>query len=246
VRRVQTNLSNAYVADITKYAGALAPNVRDIYEQLPLQLDSKSGRFRLNTLSSNARYEKYRLDFNWLVSAGVALKCNIVRDPKHPLGLTQDAGTFKLYQSDTGMLVSRYGAAMARDIYLDAQTPNVGCVYENVFAQELAAREVPLHYYLNKKRGEVDFICENTRGCVLPLEIKSGRAPRAHASLSKLLEDRAKEIPRGYVFSRLNFEQRGPVTYLPWYATVYLEQLLGIESPYNVDPVPLKLELPPL
>jgi hypothetical protein len=242
VLAVQADLSRSYVADITKYAGKLAPDVRAIYEQLPLQLDSKTGRFKLNSLEQGARYEKYSLDFNWLVSAGVALKCNVVRDPKHPLGLSQDARTFKLYQSDTGILVSRYGVQMARDIYLDSQAPNVGCVYENIFAQELAARNIQLFYYMNKKRGEVDFICENEKGQVVPIEIKSGRTPRAHTSLTSLMQRTDADIPAGYVLSRLNFETNGNIHYIPWYATAFLEEIIEVKpSIQNGDSITLAL-----
>lgn len=89
VREVQRELVGAYINDITKYAGTQAPNVRAIFEQLPLQLDAKFIRFQLNSLEPHARYEKFRFDFNWLVSAHVAMKCNIVKDPKSPLSITQ-------------------------------------------------------------------------------------------------------------------------------------------------------------
>ena len=55
----------------------------------------------------------------------VGLKCNVVRDPKRPLKATEDAGNFKLYESDTGMLASRYDISVARGLYSDDRTLNL-------------------------------------------------------------------------------------------------------------------------
>lgn len=58
-------------------------------------------------------------------------------EARAPLKRTEQASRFKLYESDTGMLVSRYPLATARSIYLEMKDPNLGGVYENVVAQEL-------------------------------------------------------------------------------------------------------------
>lgn len=230
VRRLQDELVVSYVHDITKYAGTAAPNVRAIFEQLPLQLDAKSQRFRLNSLGPKARYDKYDLDFNWLVSAHVGLKCAVVRDPRSPLKATEDPGNFKLYESDTGMLASRYDISVARALYTDDRSANLGFMFENIFAQALTACECPLYYYMNRKRGEVDFLVEDARGKVVPIEIKSGRSPRAHEALNKLLETDGFGIDCGFVLSRLNVEERGKVVYLPWYAALCLPDALGLRK----------------
>lgn len=244
VRTMQTELVATYVHDITKYAGKMAPDVRAIFEQLPLQLDAKSVRFRLNSLEPNARYEKFKLDFNWLVSAGVALKCTVVRDPKSPLAATEAANSFKLYESDTGMLISRYPFSVARDVYLDAREPNLGHLFENAFAQELASLDCRLFYYMNRKRGEVDFLIEDGLGGTIPLEIKSGRSPKAHAALSTLLDTPAYQGRKGYVLSRLNVGTADRVVYLPWYAASCLAEALGLESPYANSAASFKVSLP--
>ncbi|WP_165247609.1 ATP-binding protein [Adlercreutzia sp. ZJ141] len=235
VRTVQSELVVSYVHDITKYAKNAAPNVCAIFEQLPVQLDAKSQRFRLNSLDSKARYDKFSLDFNWLVSAHVGLKCNVVRNPKSPLKATEDSGNFKLYESDTGMLTSRYDISVARALYTDDRTVNLGFMFENVFAQALVSCGCSLYYYMNRKRGEVDFLVEGARGEVVPIEIKSGRSPRAHEALNKLLATSDYDIKRGFVFSRLNVEVRDKVVYLPWYAALCLPEALGLRKGVDTE-----------
>lgn len=230
VRSFQQQLTEGYKHDIMKYAGNRALNAAAIFDQLPVQLDKASKRFVLNSIDEDARYEKYRKDFVWLTSAGVALKCDLVSDPKSPLKTTQRAGNFKLYESDTGMLVSRYPQNLARAVYLDDRKTNLGAIFENVIAQQLTAMELPLFYYMNRKRGEVDFLTEGRNGEVVPIEVKSGTSARAHAALSKLLEDDEYGISRGIVLSRLNIEEKEKVTYLPWYATFCLAEMLQPEN----------------
>lgn len=227
VREIQDGLVRGYQRDITKYAGRRALNVRAIFDQLPLQLDNDSRRFVLNSIDDEARYGAYRQDFVWLVNAGVGLKTNLVREPRHPLEMTERPGMFKLYQSDTGMLVSRYPTQTARDIYLDSNGPNLGGVYENALAQELTCGGFDLFYYMGKKRGEVDFVIENDAGMVVPVEAKSGRNARAHAALDNLLATEEYALELGVVFSRLNVERRGKVLYLPWYAVPFIGRAIG-------------------
>ncbi len=238
VRNLQEQLVKNYQYDITKYANHRSLYIEEIFNQLPLQLDKESRRFVLNSVDSNARYESFRQDFVWLTTAGVALKCDQISNPKAPLRATERPGTFKLYESDTGMLVSRYPQTLTRAVYLDEKSVNQGAVFENVIAQQLAALELPLFYFMNRKRGEVDFITEGAAGDVVPIEVKSGSSPRAHAALNQLLENAEYDIPRGIVFSRLNIEQRGKVVYLPWYAIFCLKDLME-----SVEPLPAS-ELP--
>lgn len=230
VRVLQDELVESYRHDIKKYAGARALNVESIFDELPLQLDSGTRRFVLNSIDDEARYESYRKDFVWLTSAGVALKCDQVTDPKAPLKATERPGLFKLYESDTGMLVSRYPQSLARAVYFDERQVNQGAVFENVVAQQLVAAGYPLYYSMSRKRGEVDFLTEGRAGEVVPLEVKSGASVRAHAVLDKLLASEEFGIPRGIVLSRLNIEVDEKVVYLPWYAQFCLEEVLLPEA----------------
>lgn len=92
VYELQVELVKSYKNDISKYAGKRALDVQAIFDQLPLQLDSDSRRFVLNSIDDDARYERYRQDFVWLVNAGVGLKTDLVREPKSPLAATARAG----------------------------------------------------------------------------------------------------------------------------------------------------------
>ena len=73
-------------------------------------------------------------------------------------------------------------------ILQNEQSINLGAVYESVVAQELRAHGYELYYYDNKKKGEVDFLINDTRFVqVLPIEVKSGKDYTEHSALSKFL-----------------------------------------------------------
>lgn len=234
-RTIQEQLVRQYAQDISKYAGKRAFEVRSIFDRIPAQLEEESHRFRVSELDDGARYNQYDQDFLWLVNAGVGLRVQQVTEAKSPLRRTEADGKFKLYESDTGMLVSRYPQSTARAIYLDRKDPNLGGIYENVVAQELAAQGVGQWYYRSDAVGEVDFVIEGKAGHVVPIEVKSGLKVRSHAALDRLLEVGEYKIREGVVLSRNNVSQEGKVLYLPIYMTFCLDELTEQSADATVD-----------
>ena len=222
VRQLQSELNEQYRRDISKYASGRALQV-------------------FNSIDPKAHYEKYQRDFVWLVDAGVALKADIVTEPKSPLLKTARPSPFKLYQSDTGMLMARYPVGVAQAAYLDSKEPNLGGIYENVVAQQLAAQNRQLYYYQTKKRGEVDFVVDGPDGTAVPIEVKSGSYYHAHAALGHVLDTAEYGVRLGIVFSRGNVERNGAVLYLPLYATWALSDVLGDSCAEGI-----KLEVKPV
>ncbi len=224
-RALQSDLVGQYAQDISKYAGSRALHVREIFDLLPLQLQEDPHRFVFARIEDEARYDTYDRDFLWLVNAGVAHMVRQATEAKSPLRRTEVPGRFKLYQSDTGMLLSRYPQDTARAVYLDRRNQNLGGVYENAVAQGLAAANVPLWYFSSAGIGEVDFLMQGAYGRVIPIEVKSGRKVRGHAALNRLLNVHEYRIRDAVVLSRNNVSQQGPVLYAPIYMTYCLDEL---------------------
>lgn len=97
-------------------------------------------------------------------------------------------------------------------------------LHESVVAQELVAHGFKLHYFDNKKKGEVDFLVDDHDNLtVLPVEVKSGKNYTEHSALTSFLETPDYGIDRAIVFSneREIFKKKG-VTYLPVYYCMFL------------------------
>ena len=225
-RSMQQGLVTQYAQDIGKYAGSRAFEVRQIFDRIPVQLEEDPHRFVFASLGTDdARYDTYDHDFLWLVNAGVGLMVMQATEAKSPLKRTEVPARFKLYQSDTGMLLARYPQSTARAVYLDQRRPNLGGIYENVVAQELAVAQVPLWYFNGEGVGEVDFLMEGRAASVVPLEVKSGRKVRSHAALDRLLATPDLKIREAVVLSRNNLSVEGKVTYAPLYMSFCLDEL---------------------
>ena len=97
------------------------------------------------------------------------------------------------------MLMARYPVGVAQAAYLDSKEPNLGGIYENVVAQQLAAQNRQLYYYQTKKRGEVDFVVDGPDGTAVPIEVKSGSYYHAHAALGHVLDTAEYGVRLGIV-----------------------------------------------
>ncbi len=228
-RSLQTALNAQYSYDISKYVGSRALQVKAVFDELPLQLEDDKAKFEVSSLGKTARYNSYEKDFVWLVNAGVALKANKVTEPKPPLRRTQKPSSFRLYQSDTGMLLARYPQSLARAVYVDNRKANVGGVFENVIAQELVAAGFTPFYFHARKVGEVDFLVEGNRG-VVALEVKSGNDYLTHASLAKVMKTEGYDVSLPVVLCRSNVKERDGVLYLPWYMSLCFASWMGEED----------------
>ncbi len=229
-REIQHDLVEQYKVDISKYAGKQAFAVREIFERMPTELEGENHRFTLSALKPNARIEQCVQDFLWLKNAGVALVVARSTEARAPLLRTQSPSYFKLYESDTGMLVSRYPQSTSRAIFLGRRSQNLGGIFENAIAQELASLRIAASYYYAPDVGEVDFLIEGRGGRVIAIEVKSGKKVRAHAALDKLLEASGANVSEGIVLSHANVSREDKVSYLPLYMTFCLDELVERES----------------
>ena len=218
VHSIQSDIIRFYREDISQYApdeDKLA--IRDIFNQLPSQLDSQSKRFIFADVSPRGTYERFRNPVLWLTNAGVALPVISVTEPRHPLILSENRSYFKLFMNDVGLLSCACGMDVMKSILSDRLGVNYGSVYENAVAQELRAHGHDLHYFRSKGLGEVDFVCEAGGGTVLPIEVKSGKEYKRHSALTNILSSQNYEISNAVVLCEDNVSRSEAVRYLPVY-----------------------------
>jgi predicted AAA+ superfamily ATPase len=136
--------------------------------------------------------------------------------PKLPLAGYEDAGRFKAYVLDCGLLgamvdLSSRAIVEGNSIYAEYK----GAFVENFIASLLAPQsDGALHYWTSEHIAEVDFIVE-CEGELLPLEVKSGMM----RSIKGLRVYAEKYHPsRLYRASPRNFERRDDFVNIPLYA----------------------------
>ena len=220
---VQKGILDEYRKDATKYDLRDKLKILNVLDLIPEELNRPNKRFIVSELKSGSRYEREEGSFLWLEKAGIALPVRSVADPRVPLRLSRRSNFFKLFMNDVGLLSALYMDGIQHRILSDETDVNFGSVYENFVAQELAAHGFRLYYFNSEDRGaEVDFLIEKD-GKVLPIEVKSGKNYKTHASLDHLLSVAEYGIERSLVVSNANSSDVEAIRYRPVYSLMFLE-----------------------
>lgn len=105
VRSEQNSISNAYIADMSKYATP-AETIKsiEIYNSIFSQLGKETMKFTYSAVSKKARSKSYETSLAWLKSSSVVINCTLVSEGHYPLNAYEDPSTFKIYYSDVGLL----------------------------------------------------------------------------------------------------------------------------------------------
>jgi len=236
VVKLQRAILVEYKKDASKYDKEHRLQIGKTIELLPEELNKKNKRFVVADLEKGQRYGRVEDSFTWLEEAGIALPVRAVNDPHLPLRLSRNSAFFKLFMNDVGLLAALYMDNVQYRILSQKTDVNFGAVYENFVAQELTAHGyVPYYFRANNGACEVDFLLEND-GRVLPIEVKSGKNYKTHASLDNLLAKRDYGLAEAVALSNANVSRSadGKVRYLPVYALMFLHR----------PSVPDRIELP--
>ena len=233
VDRAKRTILKLYGDDISKYAGADAPKVRGIYNQLPGQLSKKEKKYFLSAVSGSARMREYAESFRWLDESRIVNIARNATDPDIALAMSEDFETQKLYSSDTGLLITQAFAnrpytenELYRALMLDKLSVNEGMVAENAVAQALRANGIELYFYSRPDRGdgtgrtEIDFLVR--RGdAICPVEVKSG-VYQHHASLDKFRRKFENRLDEALILYTKDIMIKNGIRHLPLYMAMFL------------------------
>ena len=226
IRSIHDAIYTLYGIDVAKYERTHSKlKIQRIYKMIPSNLESKKKRMIIRDIEEKKgkRMADYEDEFDYLISAGVALDVKAISTPTYPLIENSGKNLLKLYLNDVGLLTGIFFKNNITAIMQDIKSINLGSVYETAVAQELKAHGFNLYYYDNKKNGEVDYLIDDANNLsVLPLEIKSGKDYYIHSALNKLLEIKEYNIQRAYVLS--NEQQvirKNDIVYMPIYNIMF-------------------------
>lgn len=232
VEDIQKNIIEQYRLDFSKYQPSTRPELWDIYDAIPSELEQKNRRFIVSHVAGKVNFDRVRNKFLWLKDAGTVLPVYNVTEPIAPLSISEKRNLFKLFMSDVGLLSSHFSPEIRLQILNQSLKINEGGIYENIAAQELYSHGYDLYYYNTKPAGEVDFLLEKDAR-VVPIEIKSGADYAAHHALDHLMA--SYSIPQAYVFCTGNVTSDGRALYLPIYMLGFLRKQENDSLLYAVD-----------
>ena len=226
-REIQEEITKSYALDFAKHAPATdIPKLTQIWDSIPKHLARENKKFVFSALRKGARARAYENALTWLEDAGLIHTANAVETCKHPLKYYADAGCFKVYALDVGLL----GAVARSPVELLAQGERLFNEYEGAFVENYVAQQLVSHfqqdlYYWRSKGGkaELDFLCEFA-GRICPLEVKAGINPRSKSLKSYDLQFQPVRLMRTNL---LNFQTDGKICNLPLYAVSLLPRFVS-------------------
>ena len=228
-RSVQQEAHSLYAVDASKYEEEYNKKlkIRRIFDMIPSNLENKKKRLVIKDIENKdwKRTDDYIDEFDYLISAGIALEVKAISKPSYPLTENSGKNLLKLYLNDVGILSGIFYRNNIKAVMSDIKSINLGSLYETVVAQELKAHGYNLYYYDNKKNGEVDYLIDDADNLSnIPIEVKSGKDYTVHSALDKFLSIEEYNIKRAYVLSNeQNVYTQNGITYIPIYYVMFFE-----------------------
>ena len=222
-----------YRTDVSKFAAGYEEKVYAVFDGIPGQLSKKEKKYRLSSISKNARFRSYEDSFIWLSESMVVNVCFNATDPTVGLALSADHATQKCYMADTGLLVTQTFMDRAftdnelyRAILFDRLDINEGMIMENVVAQMLRQSGHKLYFYSRSDKEnrenhmEIDFLVSEGKK-ISPIEVKSGDY-HSHSSLDKFRKRFSGKIGTPYILYPKDVMEKDGIWHLPLYMAMFL------------------------
>ena len=231
VREIQSEIYEYYKADASKYSEDRKLMIRRIYDLIPSNMENKKKRVIAQNIENKRgkTFADYHDEFEYLISAGIALNVQAISNPTFPLIESTGKNLLKLYMNDVGILTGILYGSNIRAILDDEKSINLGSVYETVVASELIAHGYNLFYYDNRSKGEIDYLIDDYESLsTVPLEIKSGKDYTVHSALNTFVNNDDYNIKKAYVLSNeRQVTVSGKITYLPIYYVMFFQNNVG-------------------
>ncbi|MCP1109662.1 putative AAA+ superfamily ATPase [Lachnospiraceae bacterium PF1-21] len=222
-----------YKDDVSKFAEGYEDKVFAIFDGIPGQLSKKEKKYKLSSLSKEARFRSYEDSFIWLNEAMIINTCYNATDPSIGLALSSDHTTQKCYMGDTGLLITQtfmdkpYAEnELYKAILFDRLSINEGMIMENVVAQMLRRNGHRLYFYSRNdatnraNHMEIDFLI-TAGNKISPIEVKSGNY-RFHSSLDKFKQKFSKKLANSYILYPKDVMIKDDIIHLPLYMAMFL------------------------
>jgi hypothetical protein len=225
VREIQNEIHDYYAADVSKYDAERKLKIRRVYDLIPSNMENKKKRVIAQSIEGKRgkTFGDYQDEFEYLISAGIALSVQAISNPVFPLIESTGKNLLKLYLNDVGILTGILYGNNIRAILDDERSINLGSVYETVVASELAAHGHKLFYYDNRNKGEVDYLIDDYDSLsAVPIEVKSGKDYTVHSALNNFVKNEDYHIKKALVLSNeRTIKTDGKITYLPIYYVIF-------------------------
>ena len=219
VLKIQKDIIEDYKMDIGKYAKEIEKaKIRDCFLSIPKHLSKDYKKFRYNLVSDNGKKEKYQGSIQWLNDANLINICYNLSHPELPFEGNSMSDVFKVYLSDTGLLMAMFESGSAKEILNGNLGIYKGAIYENVIADLFAKKGKKLYYFEHNSTIEIDFFIRfNDK--ITAVEVKSADNTKSK-SLKSIIDNWGVE--QGIKLSSKNIGVSDKIISIPLYMIMFL------------------------
>lgn len=228
----QKQLIADYKEDIRKYAtGIDQTRIINVFNRIAPQLARENKKFQISKVASGARFRDYRGCAEWLADAGMVNICYCMEFPELPLGGNYDSDVFKLYFSDTGLLVSLLDDESQEDLRANKNLGVYkGALYENMVGEALVKQGYKLFYYRSDDSTmETDFFIRSISS-LIPVEVKA-KTGRAKSMNRLIASDKYSDIRYGFKLSYNNIGHENSIYTIPYFCAFLLKRFMADFKP---------------
>lgn len=229
--RIQNEIVIDYKEDIRKYAlGLEQGRIMNVFNSVPSQLAKENKKFQLSKIHHGARFKEYQGSIEWIVDSGIVTPCYAVSNLELPLAANVDYSRFKLYLSDTGILLSLLDSQTRSDVRTGKNLGIFkGGLYENIAAEALAKIGYPLYYFKKEDSTLEEEFLVRSGVDIVPIEIKSNDG-RAKSLNTLVTSDEYQNIRYGIKFADKNIGHANNIYTFPYFCLFLLEKFLEKRS----------------
>ena len=225
--KMQKQILLDYEEDITKYAGGLDyGKILNVYRKIPVFLGNENKKFQISKVETGARSREYIGTIDWLINSGIINICYCLEQPELPLGGNYNPDNYRIYFSDTGLLIGSLDEEAQDDLRNNKNFNTYkGAIYENIIGDMLVKQGYKLYFYKNEKGTiEMDFFVRD-KNSLIPVEVKANDG--ATISLNNLIDsDKYKDIKYGIKLGYKNIGFNGKFYTFPYFLTFLLKRYL--------------------
>lgn len=203
-----------------------------MYEAIPAMLSQNKKRYTLSNVLGKRTTAKDQELLSNLLNSKTVLACYNTTDPKITLSQSKDFDSYKLYLADTGLFTTMLfndKSQIYADIYIklmgDKLDANLGYLYENLIAQEIAASGHELYYHTWQKPNsshyyEIDFLLSQKTKLV-PIEVKSSSIQH-HQSITEFAKKYSDRTGEQFLLSQKDVGNEEQLRLEPIYMIPYI------------------------
>ena len=217
---LQKQIIEDYRNDIIKYAeGNMKPKIRACFDSIPKHLSKDYKKFKYSDVESGASSRKYGGCLQWLNDAGIINFCYNLNTLELPLEGNSKSDVFKVYMSDTGLLMAMLEEGSQLEILNGNLGIYKGAIYENIIADIFAKKDKKLYYFEKNSTLEIDFILR-LNNKIVPIEVKSADNTKSK-SLKTVIEK--YNIENGIKLSSKNVGVSDNIYSYPLYMSIFID-----------------------